>query len=202
MSVLNLVESTGTDDGSFSENTSTYDNSSVAATLGYYSGPRGIWALFGSVSGLSGATISSAILTYQRQAISGTLTACTVYAEDVTSSTYPTSAADAQGRTRTTAGVSFNPAANPDTADIASVIQELADSYDPSTILILHDSSEVSPTKYYNVYTYDSSSSVAPTLDITYTASGGGGGTTVIKLAGEGGLAGYGGLAGNGGLAG
>lgn len=140
---------------------------------------------FTGVSGLSGSTITAATLTFRaNETDSGSFTG-DWYAEDaVAPGTFTSSTEDITSRARTTAtcegdGVDFgdwtggqDPTFTGDGVNtIVDIIQELADSYDPSTIVLLHIFTSGSGERIFK--SYDSSSGTAPKLDITFTASGG-----------------------------
>jgi len=164
------------------------DNTSVGSYASFHSnaeqanepgadtaGTKNAFALFTGISGLGGSTID--VATYQSYVRSSELgTALTkVYAQDSADPTTPSTAADHQGRTRTTAGVDWDsysgtPNSYSSTISIVSVIQELADSYDPSAILILQDDdgSSQAGNNYFRFYAHERDGNGAR-LHIEYT---------------------------------
>ena len=100
------------------------------------------WALFTGISNLSGTIIGVAYLElYGANADIGT-PLLEIFANDAETPTYPTDAADYSSKVTTTASVNWD---DPNLAtdgwtespSIVSVIQELADSYDPDVIMII-----------------------------------------------------------------
>ena len=143
------------------------------------------WFRFTGISGLSGVTIDVASISlWGNNADLGTpLTK--IYAEDAAAPAAPTDKADLDGKARTTAGVDWDSpglslSAFTASPSIVAVIQELADSHDPSAIQILHDDdgSAQDGTNIIRVSTYDVATAEAPKLHIEFTA--GGGGVTVL----------------------
>lgn len=139
---------------------------------------------FPSVSGLSGTTINSATLTF-RAAHSDTGDFIgDWYAQDAEAPPqFDGSTWDVTDRVRTTATCEGNGAHFGDWAvaqdyeftgdgvdTIADIIQELADSYDPSAIVLLYI--WTSGTAERAVKSYDGASATAAKLDIDYTAAG------------------------------
>lgn len=185
MTTLNLQVSANGDDGwdSASFGFRPNDSDQLVGNLGGNS--LNIWDRFTGVSGLSGATINSA--DYQVYGVfnqGGTATT-NIYAEDAAAPAAPTGSSDYNGKTTTTAFVAWDAAITDNTfnsaPDISSVIQELADSYDPSVIQILHKNDGSSVSNWQRHQQHDTNNSQAAKLDIDYTA-GGGGGSSVRKL--------------------
>jgi hypothetical protein len=175
----------GADDGESNDaGTGWYSNSGSSMKIGWsgaHSDRFNSWMRFTGISGLSGATIDVAYMRvrgYDTTPISGTpLTK--VLADDQAAPSAPTTAGDHAGRTRTTAGVDWDMSgwgadSWNNSPSIVSVIQELADSYNPTVIQILHDDdgSSSSGTNVVRLYTYDTGASNAPELHIEYTAGG------------------------------
>ena len=138
---------------------------------------------FTGVSGLSGMTINSATLTFKAATTNSGNMIGDWYAHDAEApGTFTTASNNITSRPRTTAtsegdGVDFgNWTVNNNytfTGDgvntIADIIQELADSYDPSTIALLWIVSASPTNAERRVTSYDTSSSNAAKLDIDYT---------------------------------
>ncbi len=177
MTTLNLQVGASADDGQ-SHSGGGYTNSGVSLVCGQYFSLVWItWHRFTGVSGLSGATIDAAdFQLYELISISGALTK--LYADDSEAPTAPTDRTDHVGKTRTTAGVDWDgdPGAGGfnSAPDIKTIIQELADDYDPSAIQILHDDDGSADDNYNNCNTYDSDTTEAAKLDIDYTPAGAG----------------------------
>lgn len=141
------------------------------------------WSRFTGVSGLSGSTIDVAYISLYEGTGSLGSPLTKIYADDQTAPTAPTTQADHAGRTKTTAGVDHdgNPTDNQfnNSPSIITVIQELADSYDPTVIQILHedDGSDIGTDvdSYINSRSYDNDTTQAPKLHIEYTEAAGGG---------------------------
>lgn len=134
------------------------------------------WYRFTSVSGLSGATITAATVTLVRGAAGSGSPLTALYADDQTAPGAPSTAANGEARTLTTAKVDWDSALSAGSnvsPSVVSVIQELADSYDPTVIQILHRNDGSLNAAYMRPQHYDGSSSNAPKLDITYTAAAG-----------------------------
>lgn len=147
---------------------------------------------FTGVSGLSGATINSADFTVRNwwESKDGDrIRDFRIYADDSAAPTAPTDWTSLSGKTRTTAytdvvspGTPFWVSDDDYVYDVTSVIQELANSYDPSAIQILFDEDASPDYAHVDWDAYDHSALTAAKLDIDYTA-GGGGGTAVPVFA-------------------
>ena len=169
---------TGADDGRIS-GTSTYDATSGAAYVGRGPGITDAksWFRFTGISGLSGATIGTSYFEPNFNSTNGTATKSNVYAEDAAAPGYPTTFSDYNSKTTTTAFITWDD----DTAGSGfrqssstnTIIQELADSYDPSVIQILWKDDGSANNNWYNIRTYDGDSSFGAKLHIEYTAGGG-----------------------------
>ncbi len=135
---------------------------------------------FTGASGLSGATIDVAFLSlFGRTAELGTPETL-IRADDSESPAAYTTKEEHDGATRTAAAVTWdNPnlstSAFTDSPSIISVIQELADSFDPEPIIILHDDDlKTDSNNRIQGSSYDEDSAEAPKLHIEYTAGAGG----------------------------
>lgn len=153
-----------------------WDTTSTAPWVGYRDA-YGSWGhtslRFTGISGLSGATITDAHLQLYG-VTSGGSPQTKIYAEDAAAPAAPTSYDDFLTHTLTTAAVDWDGvlAGNAwnDSPDISSVIQELANSYDPSAIQIYHMNDGVTSGGHSQEYrSYDGSASNAPKLHIDYT---------------------------------
>ncbi|KKK69935.1 hypothetical protein LCGC14_2929060, partial [marine sediment metagenome] len=168
----------GADDG-WSASDSTYSNSGLVALVGLATVVYDSWARFTGISGLSGATIDVSFGSFFEKTSSGGANILTkLLADDQAAPSAPTDQTDHSGRTRTAAGVDWDgdPGADGfhDTPSLNTVIQELADSYDPSVIQILHDDDGSIETGFNRWETFDDVTSEAPKLHIEYTAAAGG----------------------------
>lgn len=172
------VDTSGHD--GWARSTGLFDSAGVEATVGHRDSPgyhADAFAYFDNgISGLSGATIDLAqFKVYGSTQYGSPLT--NVYAEDSASPSAPTTQADLEGRARTTAFTAQDATITSgawNTIVITDVIQELADSYDPSTILILHDddgSGDGDNAIKWRTYDY-SDNTYGPQLYIEYTAGG------------------------------
>lgn len=185
MTTLNLQVGAAGDDGRAFGSSSppdTFSNSGTV-TIGDFSiyiyNP---YARFTGVSGLSGATISEAIFTIT--STGSPLTAgdveSIVFCADAESPAAPTNISEFNAITPTTAQVTWDfDASAADAAGFASVdlqspVQELADDYDPSAILVKAIDDGSADDNIFVGVDHDNSPSDAPTLDIDYTAAGAG----------------------------
>ena len=158
----------------------------------YYGWGAGSGERFPSVSGLSGSAIDSAVLTFRARfsdsgSFIGDFYAHAATAPGVFTTTDFNITGEAQ-RPRTTATCEgdstdfgswtsgqdhtidgVTPTSG--TGTIADIIQELADSYDPSTIVLLHI--RASGSGHRVALSYNNDSATAPKLAITYTAGAG-----------------------------
>jgi len=153
--------------------------------IGYLISARHVGLYFPSVSGLSGATINSATLTFRAYTSQSGSFIGDWYAHDAAApGVFTTAAYNISSRTRTTAtcegdGSDFGNWTDAQdqtftgdgTNTIASIIQELADSYDPSAIVLVWI--YTSGTGARAAHSYDYPGGSAPKLDIDYTAGGG-----------------------------
>lgn len=174
---LDLIVGTGADD-TRRDATPNFTATSNGGFVGEGPGvPDASMSLrFTGVSGLSGATINSATVFTPRITNNGTAIKTNIYAEKAAAPTAPTSDGDFTGRTLTTAVVAWNnqTAADvyTDSPSIASVIQELANAFDPSAIQIFWKNNASAANNYFSVRTYEDSSAWAATLHIEYTEGG------------------------------
>ena len=128
---------------------------------------------FTGISGLSGATIGSGSY-HEVWNSAGTSDGVLLYADDAEAPTAPTSYGTFDGKSLTTANVAYDPTGfgvwYGNAVDISSVIQELADSHDPSAIQIMLKTG--SSTTATRIHHFDYDSDTAPKLHIDYTAGG------------------------------
>lgn len=179
MSTLNLTIVDDDDDGCYRDQPLILDFNIV----GYSTTSGGLvydtFLRFGSVSGLSGVTINSAVLSLGEKSSSGLGTAeSRIYADDQESPGQITDTTDYETRTRTTANVEHDlaPGTDPFTKDIASIIQELADSYDPDAIMVFvqdDGTDDTGSSLYWRGGDYGDAEHDT-TLDIDYSAAVGG----------------------------
>ena len=136
---------------------------------------------FTGISGLSGATINTANLTVNFYTISNSPESL-IYAEDEESPAAPTNAAECDGASLTDASVEWDPVATGEqvSPSIVSIIQELADSYDPSTIVIFVKDDGSAASNYYRWRSYDNG--YGAILKIDYTAGGAAPDITVVPI--------------------
>ena len=194
MTTLNLQVGASADDGYWGTGFSpTYDNTATTFIVGSFFGAHGsIWARFTNVTIPNAATISSASLQVNPGVTSSASCGTSIVgiANDNAAAPANFSDANAPSGGLTTATVSWTfgawTAGTWDTSpDISTVIQEIINraGWSSGNALVV-EGRYVTVSSYRQGSTYDSSSTVAPKLDITYTA--GGGGTTVKTLAATG----------------
>lgn len=188
MATLALQVNASTDDASESGGGSMFTTASYFVLGSHFVVHSG--ARFTGVSGLSGATINTAVLTFRAYASGSGPFVADWYADDrVDPPTFGGGAGNTiTSRTRTTAtcegdggdyqnwtvGQDFTfdgitPASDTDT--IADIIQELADSYDPGEIALLSIWSSGAGERL--AVTYNNTPATAPKLAIDFTAATG-----------------------------
>jgi len=133
---------------------------------------------FTGVSGLSGQTIGSAIFKpYGFEADTGTPQTL-IGADDQVSPAAPTTKEEHDAITRTTAKVTWDncdlsTSAFVDSPDIKTVIQELADSFDPTVIQLMWDDDlKTDSDNRSRMHSYDGDTAKAAKLDIDHSAGG------------------------------
>ena len=178
MTVLNLQVAANGDDGIFGISPNSYfGTADTNALVGYAGGGFGAWFRFTGVSGLSGRTISSAILTIYGHAADTGTPLTKIRAERANAPANPSNQADAEARTKTTAKVDWDSpgfsAGVANTKDITTVIQELADNQNPTVIQIFweDDGSSTGSSNFAQGRSYNNSGGAyAAKLDITHVA--------------------------------
>ncbi|MDD2765912.1 MAG: hypothetical protein PHE83_18265 [Opitutaceae bacterium] len=181
MATLNLQIAVGADDGEYAVSPNSYfDSADTVAFVGNAGGGLASWLRFTGVSGLSGQSIVSAVLTIYGHAADVGTPLTKIRAERAAAPANPSSQADAEGRTKTTAKVDWDSpgfsAGAAKTKDITAVIQELADNHDPSVIIIYWEDDGSSAGNYAQGRFRDhSGATYAAKLDIststTHTAA-------------------------------
>lgn len=139
------------------------------------------WYRFTGISGLSGAQIDVAYISLLGYENDGGTPETQIYAEDAEAPAAPADGDDFISRAKTSAETSIpwdnldlSTGGFVDSPSIVSVIQELADSYDPSAIQIIHlDDLRTDSTNYAAVDDYGNETANAPKLHIEYTAGNG-----------------------------
>lgn len=174
MTTLNLTIAVDGDDGWWASNGGYQPGLTTmfAGTTGgdaYHS-----WHRFASVSGLQNVRIDSAVLSLYRGGTDVGTPDALIKAEIVAAPTAPSSQANADVRTLSTASVAFTGLAGSgfNTYDITTVIQELVDrGLNPSVIQIMvKNNAALSGSHYAEWRARESSTSESAKLDITYTA--------------------------------
>lgn len=204
MTVLSLQVDDGNDDA-FEYTNGVMDLSAFNIVMGHISIGRHSGYRFTGVTGLGGSTVTAATLTF-RAAFGDTGNFVgDWYADDrVDPPAFTSATDDITNRTRTSAtcegdGVDFgdwtagaDETFNGPAPGIMGIIQELADSYDPGEIALLH----IYGSSYGErvVSSYESSSSTAPKLGLTFTPGGPSPVTGQASLIGAGSLAAVAGL--------
>jgi hypothetical protein len=186
LTTLNLQVASGTDNAN--EVVSTGEiwlNPAANVTFGYVNLAMQAGLRFAGVSGLAGAMINSATLSFRAGGTLGGSFIGDWYAQQAAApATFTSTAYDVSGRTRTTATCEGDGSDFGDwtagtwytfTGDgvntIAGIIQELANAYNPTAIALLHIYTSGSTGRRARTYNYYPS--YAPKLDIDYTAATG-----------------------------
>lgn len=173
MTVLDLQVDADADSG-FSSTPSGYSTGSIF--VGFFSFGSTVYNAFSrftGITGLGGSSVSVATYdVYVNNSAAGVTTV--VRADDSATPTAPTSYAEAEGKTRTSAGVSWNLSSLAtgewhSSPSIVAVIQEIADSYNPSAIQIIHDNDSASNRVGYRSHSFDSA--LAPKLYIELSSN-------------------------------
>lgn len=181
---LNLQVGASSDDADEVVSSGSMDLTDSNSDFGSVGIPHHIGFRWTSVSGLSGRTIDSATLTFRASTSDTGDFVADWFAHDAEApGTFTTTTSDISDRTRTTAtcegdGVDFgNWTGGQDetftgdgTNTIADIIQELADSYDPSAIVLLHIYTSGSGERI--ALTWDIVTDTAAKLDIDHSAGG------------------------------
>ena len=179
MTTINLQVGAGADDG-FKYDAS-WTSVDTALDMGEYNtNSRSSWMRFAGVTIAQGATIDVATLTFTaRLSQSGATVNLTIQGEDADNATQVTSAADYNGRAKTTASVAWNAVAawtaesTYSPADLKTIIQEIINrggwSSGNAVSIFVQDNAS-SASAFRPGYSYDGSTTKAPKLDITYTA--------------------------------
>ncbi len=173
---INTSIAAGGDDGYAQSGNSSLNTNATSTYAGYHTvgtiAYRDPYMRFTSgISGLSGATINTATLSIDTITNSASVVKL-VRAEDVAAPAAPTSYANFTGKVRTTASVAFPTGVDP-SFSVATIVQELADSYDPSAIQFLWEDNGQSTggTAHAQIATYENTSGTAANLYIDYTAA-------------------------------
>ena len=168
------------DDG-YTTGDSIFSDTADFAVWGFFGYARDAFFRWTGISGLSGATIDVAYSRVYGNGYTGTPNS-NIYADDQVSPGQIASRADYAGRATTTAFVAWDGGLADgswfNSPSIVSVIQELADSYDPTVIQILQKDDAGSGNNQQWVRSWDYDTSLAAKLHIEYTA--GAGGVTVL----------------------
>lgn len=181
---LNLQVSSSFDDAYEAVSDGGVLNTPTTLRFGSGSVPRHNGMRFVGVSGMSGVTVDSAVLTFRPFASDSGDFIGDWFADDREAPTeFITTTSNISNRTRTTAtqegdGSDFGNWTNNspvtftgDATGIKGILQELADSYDPSEIVLMHIYASGDGERMLD--SYNGSSADAPKLDITFTAGGG-----------------------------
>ena len=167
----------GADDGHI-RGSSTYDNSGGNIYVGQGPGVSNTkgWFRFPGISDLSGATVDVSYFEPRFSSDTGSATKSLIYADDSAAPTAPTSFSDYNSKVLTTTSVAWDDETGKShefvqSASINTIIQELADSYDPSAIQIMWLDNGSALGNYYNINTYEAFSTWGAKLHIEYTAA-------------------------------
>lgn len=168
MTTIDVSVSAGADDGK-TGSSSGFDDANQN-WMGNYYGAWNSWFRFTGISGLAGSTIVSAYISNELSSKNGSPNV-RIYAERASSPTAPTSTTDYNNRNTTSAYASWTGDATP-SPSLVNVIQELADDFDPTAILLLvKDNGSAANENYYEYFPYDWAGET--TLHIEYTTGGG-----------------------------
>jgi len=156
---LDLTPEVSGDDGHWRTNGSLFENNTTACLFGRTSNlPINSWFRYTGVGGLTGSTINVSYMQLYGYATGGAPEAY-IDADDSEAPVAPTSAADANTKAHTTANVRWDGALTVgvynDSPSINTIIQEIADSYDPAVIQILIMGEGVGDASYNQVRTID-----------------------------------------------
>lgn len=112
----------------------TFDNDDIQVGKNFMGVVCSCFARWTGVTIPAGATITVAYVTYNATGGNGTPSGCTIYFDDSASPTAPTTASQANAKTKTTNYVSYSPSTSGtlNTSSLVSIIQELVDTYDYS----------------------------------------------------------------------
>jgi hypothetical protein len=165
----------GADDG-YHDTTSFNATSGDPSSGAFFGNSCQMWARVTGITGLAGATITTAYYTCHIGTSGTPLTK--IHAERTASPAAPTSAANYDAKTKTTAGVDYDlgtsvAGAVRNSPSIISVIQELADNFNPTAIqlMIVNDGSPGSGDHRLVHRPYEFIPADAVQLHIDYTAA-------------------------------
>ena len=179
MTVIDAQVGAGADDGYWEEDGSPFNNTSNTCFVGIHFAAGTIRNSFYRFTGITmSGTIDIAYISLRANGLNGSGILTKVFGDDQSEPTAVSSEANGNSRTRTTAGVDWDPTVFTlgtwyDSPSIVSVIQELVNSYtfSSSALQILHDDDGTPGTlNYIKSYTYEQAAADAPKLHIEYTA--------------------------------
>lgn len=180
MTAIDYQVAASGDDGHWYQ--STFSGNGVSLQIGgTTSRDYNIFARFTGVTIPAGATITAAYVSLHYTGAAGTPGEFPIYFEDAANPAAPTTAADANGRTKTTATINWTPPGSANwnnSPDLSSIIQELVNSYDYSSgaamqFLWIGAIQETTIFRQYKSYDYTGNES-GPKLHIEYTEAAGG----------------------------
>jgi len=176
MTTIDVDVTANADDGSAYQTGSAFSATETNEWFGFASGNVEAFFVYSGISGLSGSTIDVSYISIYTVNITSSGADMLVQAEDVETATAPTDLTEFNAKTLTSASVAWDdiPDADAftDSPSINSVIQELANSYDPDVIGIYLKSSGAGDRTSMSFH--DHPASRDPKLHIEYTAGGGG----------------------------
>ncbi len=177
---LNLQVGASTDDAEESVGDGSMALDGIVERFGDFFLTRHVGLRFTGVSGLSGDTVDSAVLTFLPSNTDAPNFVADWFADDLEApGTFTTTTSDISDRTTTTTtqegdGTDFTnwtdnveETFEGDGDGIQGIVQELADSHDPSTIVLLHLYTSGNGQRVCD--SYDGATEDAPKLDITHT---------------------------------
>ena len=194
MTVLDLQVGAGANDGLWRDDEASYSNTGVTNNVGWLDTPNDQlynWQRFTGISGLSGATIDVSYMdwtgTTANSPNAGGSFSQSILAEESAAPTAPTTAADGNSRVTTTNSVVWSVAlvnGNNRSPSLNTVIQEIADTYDPTVIQLFAKfvSADPNANRINRPDSYDYDTTKAPKLHVEYTAGVGVSGEGVVRL--------------------
>lgn len=170
---LDLVVEASGDDGHWSSDATDWDEASTLTVGLTFGNAYHAWYRFTGTEDIGGATINAAEIQLWSGGLSEGSAETQIYACDDAAPTPPADETEGDALSLTAASVAWD---SPSLAgsytsspDISAVIQELADSYTPTAVMIVHKNDGGIADDYIIAESYDSDSSHAPKLLVDLT---------------------------------